>query len=105
MSKPVHINVAIASLFGGFPPYPDTLAMTRQFRSQYLPEVGICQVRATYIPGYGNIVEEGTMAMEVFQAICYQINQRFVDPEAICEVCPRWDCPIQKGTVLFRLKS
>jgi len=88
MKMPVHIGLIIPSLFGGFPPCFDTIAMARQFRNEFLPPFGVCR-------------KEGSMAMEVFQAICRQINQRIIDPQAVCKVCPRWDCPIQKGTVLF----
>lgn len=89
MKGPVHISQAISDLFGGFPPTTQTIKKAQRFRNKHLPAVGACRT-------------ESSLAIQVYREISRQISRGIIKPAEVCRVCPRWDCPVRKGTVSFQ---
>ena len=101
MSKqPEHISGPLNRLFGGFKPDQVTLTMVRQYRRQYLPQIGHCQAHPEIISGLGLKQLEGCLSIPAYTEICRQINEQDLVPDKVCQQCTYHQCAIKKGMAL-----
>ena len=85
--KMLPISAVLKDIFGGNLPTKDKVNK-------------IFGVRRKILPQYGSCNKENTIAIEVYAKINEALlKKKTPNKNEVCSVCPRWDCPVKKGTV------
>lgn len=85
--KILPIGAVLKDIFGGDLPTKDKVNKIFGVRREILPQYGSCN-------------KENTIAIEVYAKINEALlKKKTPNKNEVCSVCPRWDCPVKKGTV------